>query len=32
MLVSTREEDTAEFRSYRINDGVVTEEPVSVVE
>src|ERR1700759_5625238 len=32
VLVSTREEDTTEFRSYRIIDGVVTEEPVSVVE
>ena len=32
VLVSTREEDTTEFRSYRITDGVVTEEPVSVVE
>jgi len=32
VLVSTREEDTTEFRSYRIVDGVVTEEPVTVVE
>ena len=32
VLVSTREPDSAEFRSYRIVDGVVTEEPVSVVE
>ena len=32
VLVSTREEDATEFRSYRITDGVVTEEPVSVVE
>ncbi len=32
VLVSTRDEDEAEFRSYRILDGVVTEEPVSVVE
>jgi hypothetical protein len=32
VLVSTRDEDTAEFRSYRITDGVVTEEPVTVVE
>jgi proteasome lid subunit RPN8/RPN11 len=32
VLVSTREEDTVEFRSYRIVDGVVTEEPVEVVE
>ncbi len=32
VLVSTREPDTTEFRSYRIVDGVVTEEPVEVVE
>ncbi len=32
VLVSTRDADTTEFRSYRIVDGVVTEEPVSVVE
>ena len=32
MLVSTRDENATEFRSYRIADGVVTEEPVSVVE
>ena len=32
VLVSTREQDATEFRSYRITDGVVTEEPVSVVE
>jgi hypothetical protein len=32
VLVSTREPDTAEFRSYRIIDGAVTEEPVAVVE
>jgi proteasome lid subunit RPN8/RPN11 len=32
VLVSTRDENAAEFRSYRIVDGVVTEEPVSVVE
>lgn len=32
VLVSTRDEDTTEFRSYRITDGVVTEEPVTVVE
>jgi proteasome lid subunit RPN8/RPN11 len=31
VLVSTRETDTTEFRSYRIIDGVVTEEPVEVV-
>ncbi len=32
VLVSTREPDTHELRSYRIVDGVVTEEPVEVVE
>jgi proteasome lid subunit RPN8/RPN11 len=32
VLVSTRESDTTEFRSYRIVDGVVTEEPVEVVQ
>jgi len=32
VLVSTREEDQTEFRSYRIVDGEVTEEPVTVVE
>ena len=32
VLVSTREEDKTEFRSYRIIDGAVTEEPVTVVE
>jgi proteasome lid subunit RPN8/RPN11 len=32
VLVSTRDEETVEFRSYRIVDGVVTEEPVEVVE
>nr|WP_196791680.1 M67 family metallopeptidase [Motilibacter deserti] len=32
VLVSTREPDTAEFRSYRIVDGAVTEEPVEVVD
>jgi proteasome lid subunit RPN8/RPN11 len=32
VLVSTREPDSTEFRSYRITDGVVTEEPVTVVE
>ena len=31
VLVSTREPDTHEFRSYRIVDGVVTEEPVEIV-
>jgi len=32
VLVSTREPTVAEFRSYRIVDGRVTEEPVTVVE
>ena len=32
VLVSTREADATEFRSYRIAEGVVTEEPVTVVE
>jgi proteasome lid subunit RPN8/RPN11 len=32
VLVSTRDPDTVEFRSYRIADGVVSEEPVEVVE
>ncbi len=31
VLVSTRDPDTVELRSYRIVDGVVTEEPISVV-
>ncbi|HVY11188.1 MAG TPA: M67 family metallopeptidase [Mycobacteriales bacterium] len=31
VLVSTREPDTTEFRSFRIVDGEVTEEPVEVV-
>ena len=31
VLVSTREPDTVEFRSYRIVDGQVTEEDVEVV-
>jgi hypothetical protein len=31
-LVSTRAEDETEFRSFRILDGEVTEEPVTVVE
>jgi proteasome lid subunit RPN8/RPN11 len=30
VLVSTREPDSVEFRSYRIIDGEVTEEPVEV--
>jgi [CysO sulfur-carrier protein]-S-L-cysteine hydrolase len=32
VLVSTRETDVTEFRSYRIVDGTVTEEPVTVAE
>ena len=32
VLVSTRDTDTTEFRSFRIVDGAVTEEPVTVVE
>ncbi|MEP6462530.1 MAG: M67 family metallopeptidase [Frankiaceae bacterium] len=32
VLVSTRDPDTVEFRSYRIADGTVTEEEVRVVE
>ena len=32
VLVSTRDPDEYEFRSYRIVDGVVTEEPVEVVQ
>jgi proteasome lid subunit RPN8/RPN11 len=32
VLVSTRDPENAEFRSYRIVDGVVTEEEVHVVE
>ena len=32
VLVSTRDPDNSEFRSYRIADGQVTEEPVTVVE
>ncbi|WP_211763167.1 Mov34/MPN/PAD-1 family protein [Kutzneria sp. CA-103260] len=32
VLVSTREPDTHEFRSYRIVDGQVAEEPVEIVE
>jgi [CysO sulfur-carrier protein]-S-L-cysteine hydrolase len=31
LLVSTREPDVTEIRSFRIVDGVVTEEPVAVV-
>ena len=32
VLVSTRDEQETEFRSYRITDGEVTEEPVRVLE
>lgn len=32
LLVSTREPDTTEIRSFRIVDGVVTEEPVWIVD
>jgi proteasome lid subunit RPN8/RPN11 len=32
VLVSTRDEDETEFRSYRIVDGEVTEEPVTILE
>ena len=32
VLVSTRSPETVDFRSFRIVDGVVTEEPVTVVE
>jgi proteasome lid subunit RPN8/RPN11 len=32
VLVSTRDPETVEFRSYRIFDGVVSEEPVEVVQ
>lgn len=32
VLISTRDPDNDELRSYRIVDGAVTEEPVSVVE
>jgi len=31
LLVSTREEDSEEIRSFRIVDGVVTEEEISIV-
>lgn len=31
LLVSTREPDGEEIRSYRIVDGVVTEEPVEII-
>ncbi|MFD4674454.1 Mov34/MPN/PAD-1 family protein [Lentzea sp. NPDC058450] len=32
VLVSTRDPDEHELRSYRIVDGVVTEEPVKIIE
>lgn len=32
LLVSTRDPDTTEIRSFRIADGVVTEEPVRLVD
>jgi proteasome lid subunit RPN8/RPN11 len=32
VLVSTRDPEATEFRSYRIVDGVVTEEPVKITE
>ena len=32
VLISTRDPETHEMRSYRIVDGVVTEEPVTIVE
>lgn len=32
VLVSTRDPDRHELRSYRIVDGVITEEPVTIVE
>jgi proteasome lid subunit RPN8/RPN11 len=32
VLVSTRDAERHEFRSYRILDGVVTEEPVEIIE
>lgn len=32
VLVSTRDPESVEFRSFRIVDGAVTEEPVTVVE
>lgn len=32
LLVSTREPDSTEYRSFRILDGVVTEEPVNTVQ
>jgi proteasome lid subunit RPN8/RPN11 len=32
VLVSTKEPDQHQFRSYRIVDGVTTEEPVEITE
>jgi [CysO sulfur-carrier protein]-S-L-cysteine hydrolase len=32
VLVSTKDPDSHEFRSYRIVDGVITEEPVKVLD
>ena len=32
VLVSTRDPDTADFRSYRIVDEVITEEPVEIAD
>jgi proteasome lid subunit RPN8/RPN11 len=32
VLISTRDPDAHELRSYRILDGVVTEEPVNIIE
>ncbi|MFD8493477.1 Mov34/MPN/PAD-1 family protein [Amycolatopsis sp. NPDC059657] len=32
VLVSTKDPDEHQFRSYRIVDGVITEEPVKIVE
>jgi proteasome lid subunit RPN8/RPN11 len=32
VLVSTQDPDTHQFRSYRIVDGVITEEPVKVLD
>jgi [CysO sulfur-carrier protein]-S-L-cysteine hydrolase len=32
VLVSTRDADTVEFRSFRIVDGAVTEEPVEILD
>jgi proteasome lid subunit RPN8/RPN11 len=32
VLISTRDPDEHELRSYRIRDGVVTEEPIDIIE